>query len=56
MLQGVEPGPSNVMLEVRPCQGLARAADGSLEKRFSKKAEPYPLQARHTLSFAGSVE
>ena len=43
-LQGVVIAGSDVVMEVRPCQGLTRGLDGTLEKRFAKKAEPYPLQ------------
>ena len=44
--QGLDIGETSVVVEVRPCQGLARGPDGAIEKRFAKKAEPYPLQAR----------
>ena len=42
--QGLEIGPCHLMLHVRPCQGLMRQLDGTVEKRFSKAQMTYPIQ------------
>ena len=42
--QGVEVGRSEMVLHVRPCEGLMRQLDGTIEKRFAKKEILYPLQ------------
>jgi len=42
---GLDVGPVDIALHVRPCEGLVRQLDGSVEKRFSKKALLYPIQA-----------
>jgi 5'-3' exoribonuclease 1 len=42
--QGVEVGEVRLLLHVRPCDGLVRQLDGTVEKRFSKKEAAYPLQ------------
>ena len=44
--QGLEVGPCRLVLHVRPCEGLMRQLDGSVEKRFSKTQLLYPIQAR----------
>ncbi len=43
---GLDVGGVDIALAVRPVEGLVRQLDGSVEKRFSKKALLYPLQAR----------
>lgn len=42
--QGVEIGEVDVLLHVRPCEGLVRQIDGTVEKRFGKKEVLYPMQ------------
>ena len=42
--QGLEIGPCHLMLHVRPCEGLMRQLDGTVEKRFSKAQMTYPIQ------------
>ena len=44
--QGLDVGRCNLVLHVRPCEGLVRQIDGSIEKRFSKVQLLYPIQAR----------
>lgn len=34
------------MLHVRPCEGLMRQLDGTIEKRFAKKELLCPIQVR----------
>lgn len=41
---GLDVGCINIVLHVRPCEGLVRQLDGSVEKRFSKTECAYPLQ------------
>ncbi|BDA46451.1 5'-3' exoribonuclease 1 [Coccomyxa sp. Obi] len=43
--QGLEVGACDIMLHVRPCEGLMRQLDGTIEKRFSKKELLCPIQA-----------
>ena len=45
-LQGIEVGPTDVMVHVRPCEGLVRQLDGTVEKRFAKTQLTVPLQVR----------
>ncbi len=40
-------GTCDIMLHVRPCEGLMRQLDGTIEKRFSKKELLCPIQARN---------
>ncbi|DBA92644.1 TPA: hypothetical protein ACH3X1_002861 [Trebouxia sp. C0004] len=42
---GMEVGRCELVLHVRPCEGLMRQLDGTIEKRFAKKEILYPLQA-----------
>ena len=42
---GLDVASVDVALHVRPCEGLVRQLDGSVEKRFSKAALLYPIQA-----------
>lgn len=44
MIQGMEVGRCELVLHVRPCEGLMRQLDGTVEKRFAKKEILYPLQ------------
>ena len=37
-------GPTDVVLHVRPCEGLVRQLDGTVEKRFAKTELRVPLQ------------
>lgn len=41
---GVLLGQVNLLLHVRPLEGLIRQVDGTVEKRFGKKEVLYPLQ------------
>lgn len=43
-VQGVGVGPAELVLHVRPLEGLMRRLDGTVEKRFAKKDILYPLQ------------
>jgi hypothetical protein len=43
-MQGMEMGRCELILHVRPCEGLMRQLDGTVEKRFAKKEILYPLQ------------
>ncbi len=40
----MEVGRCELVLHVRPCEGLMRQLDGTVEKRFAKKEILYPLQ------------
>lgn len=42
--QGVDCGEVTLVVHVRPCEGLVRGVDGTIEKRFAKKEVPYPLE------------
>jgi 5'-3' exoribonuclease 1 len=42
--QGLELGQIQLLLHVRPCEGLVRQIDGTIEKRFGKTEAVYPLQ------------
>ena len=42
--QGIEVGDVDLVLHVRPCEGLVRQLDGTVEKRFAKKELMVPLQ------------
>lgn len=42
--QGLELGQIRLLLHVRPCEGLVRQVDGTVEKRFGKTEIVYPLQ------------
>ena len=44
VLQGLDVGQCALLLHVRPCEGLVRQVDGSIEKRFSPKHLLYPIQ------------
>ena len=44
LAQGLEVGPTDVVLHVRPCEGLVRQLDGTVEKRFAKAELRVPLQ------------
>ena len=37
-------GDVDLVLHVRPCEGLVRQIDGTVEKRFAKKELMVPLQ------------
>ena len=43
-MQGMDVGRCELVLHVRPCEGLMRQLDGTVEKRFAKKEILYPLQ------------
>ncbi len=42
-----------LLLHVRPCEGLVRTVDGVIEKRFGKKEVLVPIQVRGWLGVAG---
>jgi len=42
--QGLELAQIRLLLHVRPCEGLVRQVDGTVEKRFGKTEVVYPLQ------------
>ncbi|KAL4425618.1 hypothetical protein ABPG75_009634 [Micractinium tetrahymenae] len=42
--QGVDCGEVTLLVHVRPCEGLVRQVDGTIEKRFAKKEVAYPLE------------
>ena len=44
LVQGLDVGRCELVLHVRPCEGLMRQLDGTIEKRFAKKEILYPLQ------------
>ena len=48
--QGLELGPTDVLLHVRPCEGLIRQLDGTIEKRFAKTELAMPLQVKTLFS------
>ena len=55
--QGIEVmGAVDLVLHVRPCEGLVRQLDGTIEKRFSKKELMVPLQVRYTLCYTPSSD
>ena len=41
---GMEIGRCNVILHVRPCEGLVRNMDNTVEKRFAERSSLYPVQ------------
>lgn len=43
--QGLDLGQVTLLLHVRPCEGLVRRLDGTVEKRFGKAEATFPLQA-----------
>ncbi len=43
-MQGLDVGPCEIVLHVRPCEGLTRQLDGSIEKRFAPKELLCPIQ------------
>lgn len=43
-MQGLEVGQCEITLHVRPCEGLVRQLDGTIEKHFSKKELLCPIQ------------
>jgi 5'-3' exoribonuclease 1 len=43
-MQGVDCGEITLLLHVRPCEGLVRQVDGTIEKRFAKKEVTYPME------------
>lgn len=45
-MQGLEVGPCDIVLHVRPCEGLVRQLDGSVEKRWAPKELACPIQVR----------
>ena len=49
VLQGLDVGQCALLLHVRPCEGLVRQVDGSIEKRFSPKHLMYPIQVNAML-------
>lgn len=49
---GLDVASVDIALHARPCEGLVRQLDGSVEKRFSKAALLYPIQV---LLGSGSV-
>jgi 5'-3' exoribonuclease 1 len=40
---GIDVGEIRLLLHVRPCEGLIRGVDGTVEKRFAKVEVVYPL-------------
>lgn len=38
----------SLLLHVRPCEGLVRQVDGTIEKRFAKKEVAYPMEVRRS--------
>ena len=44
--QGVEVAELDLLLHVRPCEGLVRQVDGTIEKRFAKAEVTYPMEVR----------
>jgi hypothetical protein len=49
-MQGIDVGDVDLVLHVRPCEGLVRQLDGTVEKRFAKKEVMIPLQVGQLLS------
>jgi hypothetical protein len=45
--RGVELGSCSLLLLVRPCQGLMRRTDGTIEKRFARDIVQAPLQVTY---------
>jgi hypothetical protein len=43
--QGIDLGRVELLLEVRPCEGLVRSVEGVVERRWARAAVPVPLQA-----------
>lgn len=43
---GVDAGMCDLLLHLRPCEGLVRRVDGTIEKRFSKSEHALPVQVR----------
>lgn len=43
---GLDAGPCELMLHLRPCEGLIRCVDGTIEKRFSKSEHLLPVQVQ----------
>lgn len=41
--KGIHLGPVNSLFHVRPCQGLVRRTDGTIEKRFAKELTLSPI-------------
>lgn len=48
--QGIDVGDVDLVLHVRPCEGLVRQIDGTVEKRFAKKELLVPLQVGYRQS------
>ncbi len=46
----LQVGPCDIVLHVRPCEGLVRQLDGSIEKRWAPKELACPIQARSWLA------
>ena len=42
--QGLDIGACKLLLHVRPCEGLMRRLDGTVEKRFSEASIIHPVQ------------
>ena len=42
--QGVDCEDVTLLVHVRPCEGLVRQADGTIEKRFAKSEVAYPVE------------
>ena len=43
---GIDAGPCELLLHLRPCEGLVRTVEGAIEKRFSKSETSLPVQVR----------
>ena len=43
-MQGLDVGACEIVLHVRPCEGLIRQLDGTVEKRFAAKELLCPIQ------------
>ena len=41
----------DLVLHVRPCEGLVRQLDGTVKKRFSKEEIIVPIQVPQTLKY-----
>ncbi len=48
---GMDVGRCEILLHVRPVEGLIRQLDGTVEKRFSKKELLYPIQVSISKDF-----
>ena len=52
---GVDAGPCELLLHLRPCEGLVRTVEGAIEKRFSKSETSLPVQVRLLHGLVGLI-